>query len=165
MCIDRTLTPLHTELTLIRCWIVLIFPKHCLLLNMFSFYFQISTAESVQDLNCFNGFFSITRKIKSYFRWLFPIIFLPLPPYDGQHYSDVMMSTMATQIPGVLIVYSIVCSDPDKAIQSSASLVFVMGIHWWPVNSPHKGPVAWKMFPFDDVIMKHSDVMHRDGVT
>ena len=23
----------------------------------------------------------------------------------------------------------------------------------WPVNSPHKGPVMWKMFPFDDVIM------------
>ena len=27
------------------------------------------------------------------------------------------------------------------------------GIHRWPVNSPHKGPVARKMFPFDDVIM------------
>ena len=23
----------------------------------------------------------------------------------------------------------------------------------WPVNSPHKGPVTHKMFPFDDVIM------------
>ena len=23
----------------------------------------------------------------------------------------------------------------------------------WPVNSPHKGPVTQKMFPFDDVIM------------
>ena len=20
------------------------------------------------------------------------------------------------------------------------------GIHWWPVDSPHKGPVTWKMF-------------------
>ena len=27
------------------------------------------------------------------------------------------------------------------------------GIHRWPVNSPHKGPVMRKMFPFDDVIM------------
>ena len=27
------------------------------------------------------------------------------------------------------------------------------GIHRWPVISPHKGPVARKMFPFDDVIM------------
>ena len=37
--------------------------------------------------------------------------------------------------------------------QSSASLAFVRGIHLWPVNSPHKGPVTWKRFPFDDVIM------------
>ena len=37
--------------------------------------------------------------------------------------------------------------------QSSASLAIVRGIHRWPVNSPHKGPVTRKMFPFDDVIM------------
>ena len=29
------------------------------------------------------------------------------------------------------------------------------GIHRWPVNSPHKGPVTRKMFPFDYVIMSH----------
>ena len=23
----------------------------------------------------------------------------------------------------------------------------------WPLNSPHKGPVTWKMFPCDDIIM------------
>ena len=28
-----------------------------------------------------------------------------------------------------------------------------VGIHRWPVNSPHKGPVTRKMFAFDDVIM------------
>ena len=27
------------------------------------------------------------------------------------------------------------------------------GNHRWPVNSPHKGPVTRKMFPFDDIIM------------
>ena len=27
------------------------------------------------------------------------------------------------------------------------------GIHWWPVDSPHKVPVTRKMFSFDDVIM------------
>ena len=32
------------------------------------------------------------------------------------------------------------------------------GIHRWPVNSPHKGPVTQKTFPFDDVI-----VMNREG--
>ena len=25
-------------------------------------------------------------------------------------------------------------------------------IHRWPMDSPHKGPVTWKMFPFDDII-------------
>ena len=38
--------------------------------------------------------------------------------------------------------------------QSSASMAFVRGIHRWPVNSPHKGQVTQKMFPFDDVIMR-----------
>ena len=31
---------------------------------------------------------------------------------------------------------------------SSASLTFVEGIHWWPVDSPHKRTVTRKMFPF-----------------
>ena len=30
-----------------------------------------------------------------------------------------------------------------------------------PVNSPHKGPVTWKMFPFDDVIMNANDAVKR----
>ena len=33
-----------------------------------------------------------------------------------------------------------------------------------PVNSPHKGPVTRKMFPFDDVIMKKS-VINRLGIS
>ena len=30
---------------------------------------------------------------------------------------------------------------------------FVRGIHQWLVDSPHKGPVMWKAFPYHDVIM------------
>ena len=30
---------------------------------------------------------------------------------------------------------------------------FVRGTYPWPMDSAHKGPVARKMFPFDDVIM------------
>ena len=37
--------------------------------------------------------------------------------------------------------------------QSSASLAFVRRIYRWAMNSLHKGPVTWKIFPFDDVIM------------
>ena len=65
---------------------------------------------------------------------------------------DVIMSAMASQITSLTIVYLTVYSDQRKHL-SSASLAFVRGIHRWPVNSPHKGPVTQKMFPFDDVFM------------
>ena len=64
------------------------------------------------------------------------------------------MSVMAYQITSLKIVYSTDYSGTNQSNQqTSASLAFVGGIHWWPVNSPHKGPVTLKMFPFDDVIM------------
>ena len=61
---------------------------------------------------------------------------------------------MASQITSLTIVYSTIYLGADQIKhQSSVSLAFVRGIHRWPVNSPHKGPVMGKMFPFDDVIM------------
>ena len=70
------------------------------------------------------------------------------------HYNDVIMRTMASQITSRTIVYSTVYPGADqRKHQSSASLAFVRGIHRGPVNSPHKGPITRKMFPFDDVIM------------
>ena len=64
------------------------------------------------------------------------------------------MTTMASQLTSLTVVYSIVYSGADqRKHQSSASLAFVWGIHRWPLNSSHKGPVTRKMFPFDDVIM------------
>ena len=70
------------------------------------------------------------------------------------HYGDVIMGTIASQITSLTIVYSTVYSGADqRKHQSSASLAFVRGIHRWPVNSPHKWPVTRKMFPLDDVIM------------
>ena len=57
------------------------------------------------------------------------------------------MSVVASQITSVSIVYLNVCSGAEqRKRQSSASLAFVRGIHWWPVNSPHKGPVTRNMF-------------------
>ena len=70
------------------------------------------------------------------------------------HYSDVIMTAMSSQITSLTSVYSIVYSGADQTKhQNSASLAFVGGIHRWPVNSSHKGPVTRKMLPFDDVIM------------
>ena len=73
----------------------------------------------------------------------------------GSHYCDVIMGAMASQITSLTIAYSSVCSRPDqRKPQNSASLVFVRGIHRWPLKSPPKGPGTRKMFPFDDVIMR-----------
>ena len=69
-------------------------------------------------------------------------------------YNDVLMSATASHITSVSIVCSTVCSSADqRKHQSSASLVFVRGIHRWPVDSSHKGPATRKMLQFVDVIM------------
>ena len=77
------------------------------------------------------------------------------------HYSDVIVSVMASQITSLTIVYSAVYSGTNEIKHpSSSSMAFVRGIHRWPLNSPHKGPVTRKMFPFDYVIM---DLWLLDG--
>ena len=51
-----------------------------------------------------------------------------------QHYNDVIMSAMASQITNLMIVYSTFYSGADqRKLQSTASLAFVRGIHRWPV--------------------------------
>ena len=64
------------------------------------------------------------------------------------------MSGMASQITRLTTVCSNVYTGAgQRKHQSSALQACVWGIHRWPGNSPHKGPVTRKMFPFDDVIM------------
>ena len=68
------------------------------------------------------------------------------------------MNAIASQITGVWIICSTVCSGADqRKHQGSASLDFLRGIHRWPMDSHHKGPVTRKMFPIDDVIMNCSN--------
>ena len=70
------------------------------------------------------------------------------------------MSVMASQITSLMAVYSTVYSGTNqRKHQSSAWLAFVRGIHRWPVNSPHKGPVTRKISPFDGVIIPNC--LHR----
>ena len=56
--------------------------------------------------------------------------------YGSFHYIDVIMTTMASQITSLTVVYSTVYSGADqRKQQSSASLAFVWGIHrdrWIP---------------------------------
>ena len=73
---------------------------------------------------------------------------------ETNHHNNVIIDAIASQITSLTIVYSTVHSGTNhRKHQSSASLVFVRGIHRWTVNSPHKWPVTRKTFPFDDVIM------------
>ena len=59
------------------------------------------------------------------------------------------MATIASQIPCLTIVYSIIYSDADqRKHQSSASLAFVRGIHRFR-------NLTRIFFPFDDVIMTY----------
>ena len=63
-------------------------------------------------------------------------------------YNDVIMSSQASQITSLTIVYSTVYLHADqRKHQNSASLTFDVG------NSPVNSPVTRKMFPFDDVIL------------
>ena len=55
------------------------------------------------------------------------------------------MSAIASQITGVSIVYSMA--------QIKDNIEAPRYWRFWPANSPHKGTVTRKMFPFDDVIM------------
>ena len=79
---------------------------------------------------------------------------------EKKHYDDVIMTTIASQVTSLTVVYSIVYSDADeRKHQSSASLAFVWGIHrtgefpaqrasyaenvsiWW---RHHEWPLLWQ---------------------
>ena len=73
--------------------------------------------------------------------------------YNVMYFQYTSLS-MASQITGVSIVCATVCSGAYQGkYQCATSLASVRGSHRWPVDSPHKGPVTWKIFLFDDVIM------------
>ena len=77
-----------------------------------------------------------------------------MPTTKLNHYCDVIMGAMASQVTILTSVYWTVYSAVDqRKHQSSASLAFVRVIDQWPVNYPHRWPVTRKMFPFDDVTM------------
>ena len=71
------------------------------------------------------------------------------------HYNDVRIGAMASQIISLTIVYSTFIQVQIKENIKALSLAFVWGIHRWPVNSPHKWPVTWKMFSFILLIITH----------
>ena len=74
------------------------------------------------------------------------------------------MRSMASQITSLTIVYSTVYSGADQNKHpNSSSLASMRGIHRWPANSPHKGPVTRKMFPFYYVNMTQYSFIGYDS--
>ena len=102
------------------------------------------------------------------------------------HYTDVIMSTKASQVTSLTDVYSTVCSDADqRKHQSSASLAFVWGIHqdrWIPrtkgqlrgncfhlmtsscvwLGQHHEDVKTWKRFPHYWPLMREIRRSHVD---
>ena len=66
------------------------------------------------------------------------------------HYNDVITSTFR------LFTKPFIQGADQRKHQISVSLAFVQGIHWWLVNSLHKGLVTQKIFAFDDVIISQT---------
>ena len=69
---------------------------------------------------------------------------------------------MASQITGVLVIYSTVCSGANqRKHQSTASLVCVRVTGEFPAvigEFPAQKPMTRNMFPFNDVIMKTGNI-------
>ena len=134
---------------------------------IFSFISRCMTSCQQYHRKCLLGPHTFMRVLMEILPWMTKISHVPGSTWQSQsnldpklwsvklNYCDVIMDAMASQITSVSIVYLAVCSGLDqRKHQSSAWLAFVRGIHRRPVNSPHKGPVTRKMFPFDDVIMR-----------
>ena len=87
------------------------------------YFFQLESLTMNVNFWCF--IFS-----RDYFRKLAQIAVDVRVWMDNYHYTDVIMTMMASQITSLTVVYSTVYSDADQSKhQSSASLGFVWGIH------------------------------------
>ena len=90
----------------------------------------------------------------------------PWPDFTAKtqyfHYNDVEMTTIASQITSLMVVYSTVYSDAhQRKHQSSASLAFVWGIHRERWDPRTKGQLRGKCFH----LMTSSGIHHTQNVT
>ena len=77
---------------------------------------------------------TLTQSASQSFTNQYSLIVIKMKQGNSEHYIDAIMTTMASQITSLTIVYSTVYSGADqRKHQSSASLAFVRGIHqdWW----------------------------------
>ena len=73
------------------------------------------------------------------------------------HYINVIMTTMASQITSLTgCLLNLLFGPRSKKTSKLRVTGLCVGNSPGSVNSPHKGPVTRKMFPFDDVIMVYT---------
>ena len=74
------------------------------------------------------------------------------------HYNDITwVSWYVKSLAYQLFVQQFVKADLKEKINALHYWSFVRGIHWWPVDSPHKGPVIQKASPYHDIITSPED--------
>ena len=76
------------------------------------------------------------------------------------HYNDVKLTSRSLKSRTIRLFFLTAYANP---YQSPHYWPFVRGVHWWPMNSPHKGPVTRKKLACDDVIMNFDYVVYRIG--
>ena len=125
----------------------------------------------VIKIECFINF--VYQKIMDCQQSIY-IYFLCVNPSEHEKHHDMKqllcrlyrVHTMTSSNGDISTLLALCAGNSPVRHQISASLVFVRGIHLWPVDSPHKGPVTWKIFPFHDVIMhhvsNHDDPFHQN---
>ena len=147
----------HTITNLLADWTVRKWPQNHVTQNILSTIFRLEANKIDQDQSPLTHTQMILQATREVMISRQPFWIMPLFSASAVfHYNDVIMSTIASQITSLTILYSTVYSGADqRKHQSSASLAFVRGIYRGPVNFPHKGLVTRKMFPFDDVIMRN----------
>ena len=79
-------------------------------------------------------------------------------------YNDVIMTTIASQITSLAVVYSTVYSDADqRKHQSSVSLVFVWGINrdrWIPRTNAENVSIWWRHHVVEKQFMSRSNFLY-----
>ena len=79
-------------------------------------------------------------------------------------YNDVIMTTIASQITSLAVVYSTVYSDADqRKHQSSVSLVFVWGINrdrWIPRTNAENVSIWWRHHVVEKQFMSRSNSLY-----
>ena len=88
------------------------------------------------------------RPIKSEVMFLSPVCMKYAHDSDVTWASERFKSTTTRQF-----VQQIIQANIKENIKDPRYRTFVRRIQWWPVNSPHRGPVTWKPFPCYGVFM------------